>query len=320
MAKITSIEYCTSTSNPVPGCNGCELLNQKLGVEMCYAFQLWKRYNVTSGYPNDFFSPGVWKNRIEQVFKWKNEPQSKSKPWLQGYPRIIFWNDTGDSFTSSVPIDWLSPYMEALGNNDQIHLFLTKRPHRMLKFFKQHGSIPSNFWLLTSITSQKTTSRLNYLKKLREVSANVTLGISFEPLLGPIDVDLDGIDWIIVGGESGQGARPMNPNWARSLRDQAKEKNIRFFFKQWGEWLPFEQQQSGLKAQDGHVYDPHELLYFSSETWRYLKNWMGDSIHPELNDIHYKRVGKKKSGRLLDGRQWNELPTYQGYSQRYFHS
>lgn len=179
-----------------------------------------------------------------------------------------------------------------------------------------------NVWLGVSVEDQKRTDeRVPHLLK---TPAAVRF-LSIEPLLGPIsfrwakwqkfsDVpggvtdELDGlrtVDWVIVGGESGPGARPMHPDWPKALRDQCVAAGVPFFFKQWGEWMPY--QESGSPplwdSQRGDSIDSHCFPDCLIEG-----NPAGQWYAPELDGVVYRKVGKKRAGRLLDGREWGEMP------------
>lgn len=176
-------------------------------------------------------------------------------------------------------------------------LLLTKRPENILRIWPQARHMPAgdpfklngyrpNVWLLTSIATQTDADRnIPELLKCRDLVP--VLGLSCEPLLGPIDLSHHSpLDWIIVGGESGPHARPMHPEWARSLRDQCQTANVPFFFKQWGEWWP--------------------CAYNHAEPPQPIKSW----YRFEPNQTMW-RLGKKTAGRVLDGQEWNEFPTTQ---------
>ena len=158
---------------------------------------------------------------------------------------------------------------------------------------------PKNVWLGATITSQPEADR--DISKLQAVPANLRF-LSMEPLLGPVSFEgmfanprnpadgtnaLEALDWVIVGGESGPGARPIHPDWARSLRDQCQATGVPFLFKQWGEWSP------------GYAEHGNDLEYDA----------IVDAVQHEWPEGHCSfKVGKKASGRLLDGRTWDEFP------------
>ena len=217
-----------------------------MGLKQCYAYHLTERYKGRKGWPESFASPALFTERLEPALKWADltGKERPSKPWLNGYPRLIFVNDLGDTFTESLPIDWLAPLLPVMAESPHIWLLLTKRGTRMLRFFNEHP-VPPNFWLGVSVTTQPTMRRVDFLRQIRGAGG---LFISMEPLLGPVDVrgDLGAggeiedcavrsrIGQIILGGESGPMARTMNMDWARAVRDQCRAAKTPFFFKQAG--------------------------------------------------------------------------------------
>lgn len=268
MAVTTHIEWCDSTLNLQMGCDGCELWRPDQGVRRCYAGQITQRYGGKSpGYPASFEQPKLFIERLRDVIKWSDLTGTarEDKPWLNGHPRLIFLNDMGDTFTESLPVDWLNniftvcpkghpfPIVQYLEKDDVCccsrcaitwkaeplilammrvphnYLILSKRPRRMAEYFG--NKVLQQFWLGTSITSRATLPRIAALRAI----PGYTKFLSIEPLIEDIGkIDLSRIDWVIVGGESGPSARHMNLDWARSLRDQCREANIPYFFKQKG--------------------------------------------------------------------------------------
>jgi protein gp37 len=138
---------------------------------------------------------------------------------------------------------------------------------------------PSNVWLGVSVEDQECAEER--IPLLLETPASIRF-LSCEPLLGGLDLDLHGIHWVIVGGESGHNARPMHPDWARSLRDQCVTSKVAFFFKQWGELIPVSQ-----------LIEPDKAM---------------GKMQKEIEGEEMVRLGKKAAGRMLDGREWNEFP------------
>ena len=166
----------------------------------------------------DGFSIAFHESALMDPLKWRK-------------PRIVFVNSMSDLFHKSVPLTFIKSVFEVMNQASQ-HTFqvLTKRPSRVARVDGQLNWT-SNIWLGTSIESERWLERLTWLK---QTSAR-TKFLSLEPLLGPLpDIQFDGIDWVIVGGESGPGARPMNADWVRDLRDNCLQHGIPFFFKQWG--------------------------------------------------------------------------------------
>jgi len=167
----------------------------------------------------------VWNGKI------RCDESSLDIPLKWRKPRQIFVNSMSDLFHPDVPYSFICKVWTTMAQAQQ-HVFqiLTKRPERMRALAEELDILP-NVWLGTSVESSEYLWRLSELRKTR---AAVRFA-SFEPLLGPIcNADLSGIDWAIVGGESGPKARPMEPRWVRSIRDQCEEQRVEFFFKQWG--------------------------------------------------------------------------------------
>jgi protein gp37 len=153
-------------------------------------------------------------------------------------------------------------------------LLLTKRPENILRFAPWQNDWPANVWAMVSVEDQEQAEKR--IPLLIKVPAKVR-GLSVEPLIGAVHIEqwLSDIQWVIVGGESGHHARPMQPEWVYSLRNQCQEQEVAFFFKQWGEWKP--------------------VLIEGKE----IEN---------LANLKMKRVGKKAAGRMLDNRTWDEIP------------
>jgi protein gp37 len=235
MAQATEIEWTDATWNPITGC-------KKIGAgcDNCYAARFAERWRGIQGHPYEQgFDLRLWPTRIGQPLQWRK-------------PRLIFVNSMSDLFHKNVPKTFIDAIFETMERADQhIYQVLTKRSSLMTRYVNQrykHSPVPSHIWLGVSIEDGEHLGRLNHLKQ-----ANATVRfISFEPLLGPIGkVNLDGISWAIVGGESGPNARAMSPDWARELRDQCGEQDVAFFFKQWGGPRP----KSGGRLLDGETWD-----------------------------------------------------------------
>jgi protein gp37 len=235
MAQNSGIEWTQATWNPLTGCS-----KVSPGCKNCYAERMSIRLKAM-GQPN--YSHGfdlcLHEASLEIPLHWKK-------------PLNIFVNSMSDLFHEEVPLDFIKRVFDAM-NNAHWHRFqvLTKRSERLLELNPQL-KWASNIWMGVSVENQDYYYRIDHL---RMTDASVKF-LSIEPMLGPLDdLDLSGIDWVIVGGESGPGARPMNPSWVVSVRDQCQRAGIPFFFKQWG------------------------------------------------------GVNKKKAGRMLDDRTWNEMPS-----------
>ena len=163
-------------------------------------------------------------------------------------PRTVFVNSMSDLFHEQVPIDFIQEVFRVMSETPQhAYQLLTKRSRRLLRLSDQLDW-PSNVWMGVSVENDRYAFRAD---DLREVPAAIRF-LSVEPMLGPIsDLDLSGIDWVIVGGESGPGARPLNPEWVTAIRDRSIESGVAFFFKQWGGRTP----KAGGRALEGREWN-----------------------------------------------------------------
>lgn len=234
MAIDSRIEWTDATWNPVTGCTKISP-----GCKNCYALRMTNRLFAMrqERYLNGFKTT-LHDDLIEAPLRWRQ-------------PKMIFVNSMSDLFHKDVPLDFIQRVFETMKKADW-HVFqvLTKRSNRLLELSK-HLPWPENVWMGVSVENQKYTFRI---KDLAKTKAKVKF-LSVEPLLGPIPrLPISGIDWVIVGGESGPKARPMNPEWVEQIRDRCVDRGVPFFFKQWG------------------------------------------------------GVRKKRTGRELDGRTWDQMP------------
>ncbi|MFH1730223.1 MAG: phage Gp37/Gp68 family protein [Planctomycetota bacterium] len=214
MATQSAIEWTESTWNPVTGCTKIST-----GCKNCYAERMAKRLKAM-GQPNyaNGFDVTTHEHTLDLPLDWKR-------------PQMIFVNSMSDLFHRDVPTDFIFKVFDVMNKADR-HLYqvLTKRAGRLRKLDSRLPWAP-HIWMGVTVENADYVSRI---EDLRDTRAS-TKFLSLEPLLGPMpDLDLDGIDWVIVGGESGPGARPMHPNWVRDIRDQCAEFDVPFFFKQWG--------------------------------------------------------------------------------------
>lgn len=211
MGDKTEIEWTDATWNPVTGCS-----KVSPGCAHCYAEVIAERFRGTPAFPSGF-DIVTHPDRLEMPLRWKR-------------PRRIFVNSMSDLFHDEVPDDFIKAVFSIM-ERATWHEFqlLTKRSGR-LRDLARDLPWPSNVWMGVSVENQWWTSRIS---DLRDVPAAIRF-LSVEPLLGPLQLNLAGIDWVIVGGESGRGSRPMHLNWALSVRDQCQAANVAFFFKQWG--------------------------------------------------------------------------------------
>ena len=231
MAQKSKIEWTESTWNPVTGCTKISD-----GCKNCYAERMALRLKA-AGSPNyaNGFHVTLHEHALEIPLHWKQ-------------PRAIFVNSMSDLFHKDVPFDFISKVFDVMHRASQ-HRFqiLTKRSERLLEL-SARLSWPENVWMGVTVENADCTFRIDHL---RETDAAIKF-ISFEPLLGPIsNIDIEGIDWIIVGGESGPKARPMEPEWATNIRDQSLVAGVPFFFKQWG---GINKKKAG-RALDGCIWD-----------------------------------------------------------------
>ena len=231
MAQNSSIEWTESTWNPVTGCNKISP-----GCKNCYAERMAHRLRAM-GQPNyaDGFRLATHPHAVDMPLRWRK-------------PQTIFVNSMSDLFHEDVPTEFIRTVFDVM-RKARWHRFqvLTKRADRLSEL---GSSIdwPKNVWMGVSVESADYTYRID---RLRDVSAEVRF-ISLEPLLGPIPrLPIEGIDWVIVGGESGPGARPMDPAWVLGIRDQCFAARVPFFFKQWG---GVRKKRAG-RLLDGMTYD-----------------------------------------------------------------
>lgn len=320
MSDNTAIEWADTTWNPVTGCDRISP-----GCDHCYALTMAKRLKAMGQpkYQNDgdprTSGPG---------FGVTTHPGELTAPTSWRTPRKVFVNSMSDLFHARVPISFVRDVFDVIQDTPQhTYQVLTKRAHRLARLADQLPW-PGNLWMGVTVES---ADQLGRVRDLCAVPAAVRF-LSCEPLLSAIDispwlrpapgcgfVDAEdaccthpanpspdcnssvrcpvtdrwrGIDWVIAGGESGPGARPMHPDWARSLRDQCTGSGVPFFFKQWGNWAPI----SG------------SLPYRTQ--WGYLRadgSW-GCPPPSQPPGTNIARVGKKAAGRELDGRTWDEFP------------
>lgn len=233
MALVTSIQWCDSSLNLMMGCDGCEL-SSNLGSGTCYAEILTARRGGgrNSGWPVDFYKPQRFEHRLDAALRWPDLAGTArpEKPWLNGMPRLIFLDDLGDTFTESLPLDWIAPHVPRMAASPHIFLFLTKRARRMAEFWRAYGSVPSNCWLGTSVILN--TARLAELVKIE----GARLYASVEPMRKRLDLSryLPQISWAIFGGESGPGAAQLDTAWLYDGIAQCRSSGSAPFIKQLG--------------------------------------------------------------------------------------
>ncbi len=234
MANYTAIEWTDATWNPTTGCTKISK-----GCQNCYAERFAERFRGTSGHPfEQGFDLKLWPARISLPLSWRR-------------PRRVFVNSMSDLFHSSVPTEFISQVFDTMEKaNHHIYQVLTKRGEIMRDFINRRypdKAAPPHIWLGVSVENRKTVSRIDHLQ---ETNASGRF-LSVEPLLERLGmIDLTGIHWVIVGGESGPRHRPLKAEWVREVRNQCLAVNVPFFFKQWGGIRP----KSGGNEIDGQTW------------------------------------------------------------------
>ncbi len=218
MADQSAIEWTDSTWNPVTGCTKISR-----GCDHCYAERFSERFRGVEGHP------------FETGFDLTLRPERMTQPLSWRRPRMVFVNSMSDLFHERIPRDFINSVFHTMERADW-HVFqvLTKRSPLMRRFVNARfpaEPAPRHIWLGVSVEDRRSLLRLDHL---RETNASLRF-VSFEPLLEDLgELDLTGIHWAIVGGESGPGSRLMEAGWVRSIRDQCRKQGVSFFFKQWG--------------------------------------------------------------------------------------
>ena len=324
---MTAIEWTDETWNPVTGCD-----RVSPGCDNCYALTLAKRLKGMgqAKYQRDgdprTSGPG---------FGLTIHPDALDHPLRWRKPRRVFVNSMSDLFHRDVSPRFQGSVWDVMARTPQhTYQILTKRPQTMQgrvqawadagwQFRRNDlmwcgplsGPLP-NVWLGTSIESDRYAFRADHL---RNTPAAIRF-LSLEPLLGPLpSLDLTGIDWVIVGGESGPGARPMHPDWVRDIRDRCVDAGVAFFFKQWGNWAQTDRERAThlLNSRDTWTKQwgnrANEPVPRADATMDYPYGLSSgrdqdlvDRGHPGW--VRIRNVGKKAAGRELDGRTWDEMP------------
>jgi len=242
MGLNSAIEWTEATWNPVTGCT-----KMSAGCRHCYAERMALRLK------------GMGQQNYTQGFAVALHPLALQLPLRWKKPQMVFVNSMSDLFHEDVPLEFIQKVFQFIRRADwHTYQILTKRAERLAEL---DGLIdwPLHVWMGVTVETADYTFRIDHLRHTHAAAKFLSL----EPLLGPIpNLDLGGIDWVVVGGESGVGARPMKPEWVTNIRDQCIKAQVPFFFKQWG------------------------------------------------------GVNKKKAGRLLEGRTWDEMPTPQKAAAR----
>lgn len=235
----SKIEWTEVTVNTITGCT-----KYSEGCKNCYAEKLHKRLAAM----------GQEKYKLPfEIIKCHNPITELSKKITKNV-KMCFVNSMSDTFHKEVSDAYIYRLLQALWMYGNVNFqVLTKRASRLPDF-----EYPDNIWLGTTVELAEHKNRIEFLKK---TNAKIKF-LSCEPLLGDLgELDLSGIDWVIVGGESGCGARAMHPDWVRNIQKQCKAQNVAFFFKQWGEWIP-----CGGEVIKGNIGNPPEPAFVRKTT------------------------------------------------------
>lgn len=316
MSDHTAIEWCDATFNPWRGCT-----KVSEGCKFCYADTMSHRNPLTLGVwgpkgtrviagESYWKQPEKWAEearQFEAFARLENLPYERPRVFCASLADVFEGPETmPDSAWETVELARLRLWalIEATPTLDW--LLLTKRPDNWNKVglgIDGHGldsgGFPANVWIGTSVEDQKTADQR--IPHLLEIPAVVRF-LSCEPLLGPVTLE-EGvlspfdISWVIAGGESGPNARPMHPDWAKSLRDQCQAAGVPFFFKQWGEWTVSD------------PFDTDDPMTHQLRPASYLERFNQTDLKRGWGPFQIKsKVGKKRAGRLIDGRTWDEFP------------
>lgn len=342
---MSAIEWTQKTWNPLAGCK-----EESAGCENCYARSMaWRLMHMPNPDVAKKYAGTVQKTaggKLQWTGKINFDLEAITIPERTKAPTTFFVNSMSDLFHPSVPFYFIGLVFTQMKDCEQ-HTFqiLTKHPDRMLEFFesgiwinsKGYTPLP-NVWLGVSVEDQHVADKR--IPALLQTPAAVRF-LSCEPLIGALnlegyipypdstaplgiteeDIEIWPIDWVIAGGESGHNARPVHPDWIRSLRDQCKDAGVPFFFKQWGEWLPLEESAQAPfrffsntgKLIDGHHIDVIDPVTGEAGTYKSHKfmDAMDAIVFCDENDsaiCNFLKTGKHYSGRLLDGVEHNEYP------------
>jgi protein gp37 len=230
MAK-SSIEWTQMTWNPTTGCN-----KVSAGCKFCYAEVMTRRLK------------GMGQEKYSHGFKLRLHPSAVELPYTWKTPQIVFVNSMSDLFHKGVPLKFVQSVFKVMNDTPQhIYQVLTKRGD-VLEAYAPFLDFTPNIWIGVSVEDEKVIDRIDHLRKVNAC----TRFLSLEPLLGPLpNLNLDGIHWVIVGGESGTKPRPIRVSWVQDIRRQCRKAGVPFFFKQWG---GRNKKESG-RILNGRTYD-----------------------------------------------------------------
>ncbi|MBL7704610.1 MAG: phage Gp37/Gp68 family protein [Taibaiella sp.] len=227
----SSIEWTEMTWNPTTGCDKISA-----GCKYCYAEIMSKRLQAM----------GV--EKYKDNFEVRTHDEALKIPYTWKHSKVVFVNSMSDLFHKEIPLDFIKKVFHVMNDNPQ-HVFqvLTKRADRL---FELHTELrwTHNIWMGVSVENDKVRHRIDFL---RQTNARVKF-LSLEPLIGPLNnLNLQNIDWVIVGGESGHKPRPMKPDWVLDIQEQCEQNKVAFFFKQWGG----KNKKAAGRILNGRTYD-----------------------------------------------------------------
>jgi protein gp37 len=303
MAENSAIEWTDATVNFWWGCT-----KVGPGCDHCYAEALDKRYG------GSHWGLDVPRRTIKGAAALMYKLNSSTSR------RRVFVQSMSDRFDLEVPLEWFAEAWQHIEYCSRLDLqIVTKRVSAVEKRLDAIGRTkwPSHAGLMITVVNQAEADRdVPRLLALTEKLSMPWVGLSIEPMLGEMDLRqwLDRIDWVIVGGESGPRARPMHPDWARSLRDQCAAAAVPFFFKQWGEFREWDHETREITVVTAGTHFANNVLAAAhSPSWittdgRHItkQDDLPEEGQPPARLI--ERLGKQRAGRLLDGREHNEFP------------
>jgi protein gp37 len=336
---MSKIEWTEKTWNPIIGCD-----KVSEGCKNCYAMRMaWRlMHNPKTAAKYE----GVAKKTEGGAINWTGNLNFLSDvltlPLRTKKPTVWFVNSMSDLFHDEVPNEWIDAVMQVIEHTPHhTYQVLTKRPGRMAAYFNAYYPYLykkagykglENLWLGVSVEHQKAADER--IPHLLATPAAVRF-VSCEPLLGPVDLtcirqyngegehiasyqvlwpinncgdsNRPAIDWVIVGGESGPNARPMHPDWVRMLRKHCHAAGVPFFFKQWGEYRSYSFFDNGRVTESiplAHMSNPS--LYYTGSEWLPIFGKLDAGI--AFRHAVACKLGKKAAGRMIDGREWNEVP------------
>ena len=299
MADKSRIEWTDATWNPVMGCS-----RVSEGCQRCYALRMIRRYAGRLGWPDAPNEVTLFPERLDEPLRWRQ-------------PRRVFVCSMADLFHPDVPTSFIDRVLQVI-EACPLHTFiiLTKRPENLeAKLYGvtddnpcrelASGDYLPNLWLGVSVENQARADER--IPLLLRVPAAVHW-VSIEPMLGPVDLTGmlgDGkLSWCVVGGETGPGARPMHPDWVRSVRDQCCATGTAFFFKSWGEWA----EVNGPRCRAVNLTAAATGFWIEPDGKVVARDARSNRCHSTYGTPVMARIGKRRAGYLLDGQEWRQYP------------